>query len=212
MDDSIGTVRGVLKRRKVCKGGFTVGKQTRFLDALALTCNIRMSAAHAGVHQSSCYQKRARDAVFAARMKTAFAIGLDRLELLVLEHGGAGVAIDPDPDRAEAHKSEPGQGTPDQGGPGQGGPDQGVPGKGEYGDAPPPFDFDRAMRVLTYHRATLVKSNTPNGRPPINATREDTNAALTKALAAAGKRLAKVALKLEGGLKLDGGLKLEGES
>lgn len=202
MDDSIGTVRGVLKRRKVCKGGFTVGKQTRFLDALALTCNIRMAAAHAGVHQSSCYQKRARDAVFAARMKTAFAIGLDRLELLVLEHGGAGVAIDPDPERVEAHKS-----VPDQGG-----PDQGVPGKGEHDEAPPPFDFDRAMRVLTYHRATLVKSNTPNGRPPINATREETNAALTKALAAAGKRLAKVALKLEGGLKLDGGLKLEGES
>ena len=165
-----------MQRRKAREGKFTVPKQQRFLDALALTCNIAKAARHIGVHPSTTYKARMRDAVFAKRMKAALEIGLDRLEALVMEHGGAGEPLDADPERAEA---------------------EGVEALGTGSDAvpPPPFDFDRAMEVLKYHRAVQVKAERPIGRRPVNATREETNAALMKALAAAHKRLAKAAAK-----------------
>jgi hypothetical protein len=58
--------------------------------------------------------------------------------------------------------------------------------------APPPFDFEKALRLLYFYRAQdegVASGRT--GRKRRNATREETNAALIKALAAARKRIAR---------------------
>lgn len=55
---------------------------------------------------------------------------------------------------------------------------------------PPPFDFEKALRLLHFYRAQ--EEGVPSGRTGRkrrNATREETNAALIKALTAARKRI-----------------------
>lgn len=157
----ISSTRGV---RKVTSArgaqGFSAAKRQNFLDALAATCNITKAAAFAQVTLSTVYRARTRDPVFAEHWREAMAIGFDRLEALVLEHGGAGGPIEIDPDRAE-----------------------------RLADGLAPFDFERAMTVLKY--AMAARDGVPNrrtGRPRVDATREETNAALLKALDAVRKR------------------------
>jgi len=53
----------------------------------------------------------------------------------------------------------------------------------------PPFDFDRALAVLRQYRGPRNGQPFRRGVKPIAATRDETNAALRKALAAARKRL-----------------------
>jgi hypothetical protein len=149
-------------QRKLRKTAFGLRKRQRFLDALALTCNVNSAAAYAGIHRTTPYVCRARDPHFAAQWRDALAAGYDRLETLVLEHGGAGVALEiADPDRVDAADAH----------------------------APPPFDFDKALKVLASHRAErhALASRKPGARR--RATREETNAALLKAITAAQKRL-----------------------
>ncbi|ATY33332.1 hypothetical protein [Sphingomonas psychrotolerans] len=153
---------GQRQKRRARAKAFTGPKRQRFLDALALTCNVEASAAHAGVHRVTPYTCRRRDPHFARQWQEALTAGYDRLEALVLEHGGAGVALEPaDPYRA-----------------------------GEEGAAPPPFDFDKALRILALYRS---QRHGQAGRRPgaarRRATREETNAVLIKAIAAAKKRL-----------------------
>lgn len=164
MDDLImGNRDGQRQRRKANPRAFTVQRRQRFLDALALTCNVKRAAAFAGVVESTVYKHRARDPQFVAQWREALEAGYDRLEMLVLEHGGAGLALEPaDPERADA----------------------------EIGAALPPFDFDRAMQLLRHHRGARQGQST-SGRQRRSATREETNAALAKAIAAARKRLGK---------------------
>jgi hypothetical protein len=141
---------------------FTVKRRTAFFDALALTCNVEKAAAYAGIDKTTTYWHRRRDPMFAEQWREALNTGYDRLEALVLEHGGAGMALPPaDPDRAIE------------------------------GDTPP-FDFDKAIATLRLYRSRrdAVPFN-HGGRPRRNATREETNAALIKALAAARKRIAR---------------------
>lgn len=140
-------------------------RRRRFLDALALTCNATRSAQHAGCSLTGLYQVRQRDTEFAEQWRAALATGYDRLEALMLEHGGAGVSLAGDPARAQ-----------------------------EDGLAPPPFDFDKVMKILAFGRAARNgEASRQTGRPVKNATREETNAALLKALAAAARRQAKAA-------------------
>ncbi|UZK64946.1 hypothetical protein [Sphingomonas sp. M1-B02] len=155
---------GLRQKRKPRANMFTPAKRQKFLDALALTCNVSMAASHAGVSCTAPYRHRARDPQFIVQWREALETGYDRLEALVLEHGGAGQPLEPgDPMRAEAEM------------------------------APPPFDFDRALAVLRQYRATRQGRPKAHGGPPRrNATREETNAALLKALAAAHKRLARI--------------------
>lgn len=139
---------------------FTGARRIRFLDALALTCNVQKAAAHAGIDRTTAYYHRLRDPIFAGQWQDALDIGCARLEALVLEHGGAGMALPPaDPDRAVE------------------------------GDEPPPFDFDKAIAVLKLYRSWRDAPPPSRDGRPRNATREETNAALIKALAAARKRL-----------------------
>lgn len=162
MEELLVSLKGKPKRRKINVSSFTAAKRQKFLDGLALTCNITRSASYAGVHRTTICATRQRDPVFAEQFRQALALGYDRIEALVLEHGGAGVDIDIDPDRAEAD-----------------GLDE-------------PFDMDRAIRVLTYRRGE--RNGEPNrrtGRPRRAATREESNAALIKALTAAQRRVEK---------------------
>lgn len=152
------------RRRKPKSSAFSPAKRQKFLDALALTCNARMAAAHAGVDATTPYYHRSRDPQFVEQWRAAIATGYDRLEALVLVHGGAGESLEPaDPERAEAEGAEV-----------------------------PPFDFERALKILQqFRRKRDGEPVNPGGRPRRNATREETNAVLMKALAAAHKRLSK---------------------
>ena len=69
------------------------GRQ-RFLDALALTCSVARSAAHADVAPSTLYDARREDPAFAAQWQAALEEARLRLEALVLEHGGAGLPLE----------------------------------------------------------------------------------------------------------------------
>lgn len=89
------------RRRKPKPNAFTPEKRQLFLDALAFTCNVRMSAEHAGIDVTTAYYHRARDPIFVEQWREALVTGYDTLEALVLEHGGAGQMLEPaDPTRA----------------------------------------------------------------------------------------------------------------
>ena len=77
-----GGVQDVRTRRKL------FGKQRRkiFLEHLAATCNVRRSAAAAGVTDRCVYKCRMRDAGFRAEWQAALEQGYARLEAMLLEH------------------------------------------------------------------------------------------------------------------------------
>ena len=148
------------QRRRDTGRTFGKNKRKRFLDALALSCNVKRSAQYAGVDHSTVYRRRLRDPQFAAAWSEAMAIGFDRLETLVVEHGGAGEPIEQaDPEAAEADP------------------------------AAPPFDFDRALKVLHYNLKKRDGRTSTGGGAFRNVRREETNALLIKALAAAKRRV-----------------------
>ncbi|MDT8759238.1 hypothetical protein MZO42_11070 [Sphingomonas psychrotolerans] len=173
MDDLImGNQDGQRQQRKPRRPLFSARRRQRFLDALALTCNVRVAAAHAGVVTSTVYRHRAQDPQFVAQWRQALEAGYDRLETLVLEHGGAGMPLEPaDPERAAAEMQAEAQGG--------------------TGVALPPFDFARAMELLRHHRMSRHAAGIAHGQQRRAATREETNAALAKAIAAAEKRMGK---------------------
>lgn len=153
-----GKARRVQWRAK--RTGWTKKRREDFLEHLALTCSVIRAAAAVGGSASGAYRLRIADAAFADGWRRAIETGYDRLEALVLEHGGAGVPLEVD----------------------------------DSGAAPPDFNFDRAIQVLRFYRGQ--RDGVPSGRSGRkrrNATREETNAALLKALKAAEKRLARQA-------------------
>ncbi len=174
MGETIINATGRRRRQKAKANSFGARKRARFLDMLGMTCNVTQAAAHAGVSASTVWRARHRDPVFQEQWREALATGYDRLEALVLEHGGAGVRVVPDPARAEGDDAT----------------DDATASTAEPIDVP--FDFERALKVLVYRRGE--RNGEPNrrtGRPPGQATREETNAALLKALNAAKRRVEK---------------------
>lgn len=142
----------------------------RFLDHLAATCNVKDAAATIGVHQSSVYFLRRRDADFAAAWSEALAMGYEMLETQLVGHALAGGAA-----AGVAGEGEGGgEGDGDRGSSG----DRNGAGDGRAG----PIDVPLALRLLTCHRGALNGKATRRGRPPHVATREDTNAAILKKL------------------------------
>ncbi len=132
---------------------FDVRRRQRFFDALALTCNVQMSADHAGVSVQTVYRARTRDPAFASGWREALEMGMERLEMLVVEHGGAGLPLDiADPERALAG-----------------------------GIAAPAFDFDKAIRALQIHARTRAGIARKSPKPAPSAA--DTDAAITRLLA-----------------------------
>lgn len=132
-----------------------------FLDALAATCHVRNSAAAIGVEPSSVYQLRRRDEAFAAAWSVALGQGYEMLELQLVGHALAGGGM----------------------------------GAGEVLDngdpARPPIDVEMAMKLLRDHRSRATGKQDVSGPKPMIATREQTNAAIIKKLAAIEKRLAR---------------------
>lgn len=61
------------------------GAEARFLDALATSCNVRLSARRAGVSASAAYARRRIDAAFRDGWAKAIAQGYARLEIETLE-------------------------------------------------------------------------------------------------------------------------------
>lgn len=71
--------------------GWTSEKRQTFLDTLAVTCNVNIACAEAGMSRSGVYQLRRRDQEFAALWREALLMGYDRLEERLLRRAGAGV-------------------------------------------------------------------------------------------------------------------------
>lgn len=149
-----------LRRRNPGRTRFDKERRRRFLDALTLCCNISMSAEHAGVHVGTVYAARTRDPIFGEQWREALGMGLERLEAMVVEHGGAGLPLEPaNPERALAD----------------------LP-------APPPFDFAKAIQALQIHAKFWAGiERKPNVAP---ATAAETDAAITLLLGRMNKRAA----------------------
>jgi len=71
--------------------GWTSKKRQTFLDTLAVTCNVHIACAEAGMSRSSVYHLRRRDPEFAELWRQALLMGYDRLEERLLRRAGAGV-------------------------------------------------------------------------------------------------------------------------
>ncbi len=74
--------------------GWTKPRRAQFLRVLGTTCNVRASAASAGLALSGAYALRLRDPVFAASWAAALASGYDRLEEALLAAAIAGLSGD----------------------------------------------------------------------------------------------------------------------
>lgn len=80
--------------REQRRDGWTDRKRGLFLDHLAATCNIRRSAAAAGMPEHGVYALRRRDPEFAEQWWAAIDASRARLESLAIEHaGGSSVPI-----------------------------------------------------------------------------------------------------------------------
>lgn len=77
--------------RQVAAGGWTSEKRQIFLDMLAVTCNVGLACAEAGMSKPGVYQLRRRDPEFAGLWREALLMGYDRLEERLLRQAGAGV-------------------------------------------------------------------------------------------------------------------------
>lgn len=94
--DQTGVQRGVNRKpqvRRSRRDGWTAERQSVFFGHLCATCNVKLSAAKAGVGLNSAYEKRRADPVFAERWRQALADGYVRLEtMLIARAGGTGDA------------------------------------------------------------------------------------------------------------------------
>ena len=70
--------------RQVRKDGWTAGRRRTFLDHLSATCNVRASAAAAGMGEHSAYALRRRDPEFAGEWQAAIEAGYDNLRAALI--------------------------------------------------------------------------------------------------------------------------------
>jgi len=70
---------------------WTAAKERRFLEALAMCCNVKLAAKTAKVSTSAAYVRRTRNASFRAAWDGALATGYAQLELMMLERALHGV-------------------------------------------------------------------------------------------------------------------------
>ena len=77
--------------RRQAKPGLSERQQQRFLEALAETCNVLLSAQTAGVRPQRVYDLKARDASFRLGWDRALAAGYAELELIMLRRALHGV-------------------------------------------------------------------------------------------------------------------------
>ncbi len=70
---------------------WTPRKERLFLTSLVETCNVKLSAKHAGVSPNCVYERRKRNASFRASWDAALSTGYAQLELMMLERALHGV-------------------------------------------------------------------------------------------------------------------------
>ena len=77
--------------RKASKRDWTKAKESKFLAALAETCNVTHAAAEAGVSARGAYNRRKQDATFRAAWLSAIGAAYQRLEMVLLERAFVGM-------------------------------------------------------------------------------------------------------------------------
>lgn len=77
--------------RRQRKAAVTAAQRTKFLETLAESCNVLLSAKEAGFRPQRAYDLKARDAAFRAGWDEALATGYAQLELMMLERALHGV-------------------------------------------------------------------------------------------------------------------------
>ncbi len=167
----MGGNRRALQVKAIGDNRFTKRHQKRFLDALAATCNVRISAEAAGKSLSSCYRLRARDANFADAWRIALGMGYERLEEALLDYALETVGvrdIDPDAVDLEAFKGSVVSALADR----------------TVSNA----DLQFAIGLLNRHRAT-VEGRRVSGRGGPRATAAETDAALRRKLDALARQM-----------------------
>ncbi|WP_420606241.1 hypothetical protein [Novosphingopyxis sp.] len=138
----IGPQRGLpLQRRRVRKDGWTDKRRTMFLNALADSCNVKLSAQAAGRSAHTAYKLRDRDPEFAAHWQAALRIGYERLETALLRRALR---------LTGAHESNDGEWAPDDA------PDQG--GSALFAD----MTVSQAMDLLSRHKANVAAGGGAN--------------------------------------------------
>lgn len=131
---------------------WSIKKKELFLDHLAATCNVKQSAAVAGVDPVSVYALRRRDAAFVAAWGEALALGYEMIETQLVGHALEGSGA-----RAITNGAVEKTG---------------------------PIDVELALRLLSHHGAAMA-GRVPRGGPKRQrASREETEAAILKRLAA----------------------------
>jgi hypothetical protein len=73
--------------------------EMRFLDSLAASCNVTLSAKAAGFSREAIYKRRRHDPAFAERWQAALEQGYARIEMLLVQRASdalEGFAPDPD--------------------------------------------------------------------------------------------------------------------
>lgn len=138
------------------RGSFDRKRRKTFLNTLAATCNVALSAAAAGVCGSTVYDARRRDPAFAALWQEALAIGYERLEAALMARAlGTDGAVPADFGDADPATILP---------------------EGE-------IDTQLGMQLLARHRAA-AQGKPRAARPAVHvATAEETTATLVKKLA-----------------------------
>ena len=64
---------------------WSAAAEARFLDRLAMTCNVTLAAEASGFSHCSCYNQRSKNPEFAARWADSLEAGALRLELMLFE-------------------------------------------------------------------------------------------------------------------------------
>ncbi|WP_066800700.1 hypothetical protein [Sphingomonas soli] len=151
--------------RRAKPGLLTPAGERTFLAHLAATANVRLSAAATGIGWNAIYARRRNAPGFAEQMDAALAEGYERLEMALVANAIA--SLDPagrDGWRADA------------------------------GEMPEPLErmsLDNALLLLSYRRPAIIEGRHHAHAGPRYATREETDAALTKALDAVERRMAR---------------------
>ena len=80
-----------VRRIRTSHRSWTAAKERKFLEALSVSCNVKLAARKAGVSTSAVYVRRAKHAAFRSAWDGALAAGYAQLELMLLERALHGV-------------------------------------------------------------------------------------------------------------------------
>lgn len=76
--------------RKQRRGGWTARKKGLFLEALAVTCNVRRACAKVGLSDRGAYAERAKDAAFREEWRTTLESAREVLTTMLIERSARG--------------------------------------------------------------------------------------------------------------------------